>query len=67
MPGSAAHVDKRQLERLSLFRYQLRRFLRFSDDKFFIAIEARDPKYDPQKTRELLERTGALHIEEVED
>ena len=32
MPGSAAHVDKRQLERLSLFRYQLRRFLRFSED-----------------------------------
>jgi DNA-binding MarR family transcriptional regulator len=32
MPGSAIHVDKRQLERLSLFRYQLRRFLRFSED-----------------------------------
>jgi hypothetical protein len=58
------------LNRLPMWYHSLfnsDRFARFSDDKFFIAIEARDPKYDPQKTRELLERTGAVHIEEVED
>ena len=43
------------------------RFSRASDDRFFISIEARDPKYDPDKTRELLESTNALSVEEVED
>ncbi len=58
------------LNRLPMWYHSLfnsERFARFSDDKFFIAIEARDPKYDPQRTRELLERTGAAHVEEVED
>jgi hypothetical protein len=41
------------------------RFARFSDDRFFISIEARDPKYDPERTRKLLEATGATAIEEV--
>lgn len=43
------------------------RFARVTDDRFFISIEARDPKYDPARTRTLLESTGALHVEEVED
>ncbi|MEX1367274.1 MAG: DUF3341 domain-containing protein [Nannocystaceae bacterium] len=43
------------------------RFARVTDDRFFISIEARDPKYDPDKTRELLESTSALNVEEVED
>lgn len=43
------------------------RFHRATDDRFFISIEARDPKYDPDKTRELLESTNALSVEEVED
>ncbi len=47
--------------------FNSKRFARVTDDRFFISIEARDPKYDPQKTRELLESTGALHVEEVED
>ncbi len=49
----------------SLFNSE--RFLRVTDDKFFISIEARDPKYDPQRTRDLLESTGAAAVEEVED
>jgi hypothetical protein len=49
----------------SLFNSE--RFHRFSDDRFFIAIEARDPKFDPERTRKLLEGSGALHVEEVED
>jgi hypothetical protein len=43
------------------------RFSRFSDDRFFISIEARDPKYDGDRTRKLLESTGAAAVEEVED
>lgn len=49
----------------SLFRSK--RFERVTDDKFFIAIESRDPRYDPAETRELLESTGAAVVEEVED
>lgn len=49
----------------SLFNSE--RFKAVTDDKFFIAIEAKDKKYDLERTRKLLEETGAKHIEEVED
>ena len=49
----------------SLFNSE--RFSRVTDDKFFISIEAVDPKYDLEATRQLLESTGATHVEEVED
>jgi len=42
------------------------RFLKVSDDRFVIAIQSRDPKFDITRTRELLERLGGTHIEEVE-
>jgi len=48
----------------SLFR--AKRFARVTDDRFFIAIEARDPRYDAAQTRALLQSTGALEVEEVE-
>ncbi|TPV96778.1 MAG: DUF3341 domain-containing protein [Myxococcales bacterium FL481] len=41
------------------------KFARVTDDRFFIAIEARDPKFGDE-TRALLEATGAVSIEEVE-
>lgn len=41
------------------------RFLRASDDRFFIAIEAADPLFDVNRTRDLLAATGASHIEVV--
>jgi hypothetical protein len=47
--------------------FNAKRFERVTDDKFFIAIETRDPRFDPEKTRALLESTGALEVEEVED
>lgn len=43
------------------------RFLRSSQDKFFVSIEANDPSFDPEKTRVLLERAGARAIEFVEE
>ena len=49
----------------SLFRSEM--FERVTDDKFFIAIETTDPKYDADEVRALLEKTGATNIQEVED
>ena len=43
------------------------KFAAVTDDKFFIAVEARDPKFDSRGTRELLEGTGASSIESVAD
>lgn len=43
------------------------RFLSSSDERFFIAIEASDPAFDPDRTRALLERSGARSIELVEE
>jgi len=42
-------------------------FLRASDDAFFIAIEARDPNFDENATRDLLTASGALSIEAIEE
>ena len=43
------------------------RFERMSDDRFFISIEAADPKFDVEGTRELLESLSPLHVELVEE
>ena len=48
----------------SLFRSE--RFERVTDDKFFISIEAADPKFDLDQTARLLEELGASHVEVVE-
>ena len=41
-------------------------FARATDDGFFVSIESWDPKFDRQRTNELLERCGALHVEMIE-
>ncbi|WGL61313.1 DUF3341 domain-containing protein [Pigmentibacter sp. JX0631] len=48
----------------SLFRSE--NFKRVTDDKFFIAIEASDPKFDPEKTMDFLKELGASNVEFVE-
>lgn len=56
------------LNRLPQFYHSLfhsDRFARVTDDKFFISIEAKDPRFAPNATRALLEKAGAKHIEEV--
>jgi len=43
------------------------RFLRASDDRFFICIEAGDPKFDPNGLRSLFQNAGATYIDLVEE
>jgi len=43
------------------------RFEGFSDDKFFVSIEAEDRQFDVVKTRRLLESTHPTHVELVEE
>ena len=43
------------------------RFRSASDDRFFISIEANDPKFDADKTRLLLEGAHAAHVEVIEE
>ena len=42
------------------------RFLRVTDDRFFIIIEAKDPKFYRAKTEQLLSSLGASTVEEVQ-
>jgi hypothetical protein len=42
-----------------------RRFRRATSDRFFISIEAGDPRYDPERTPRFLEALGATAVEEV--
>lgn len=41
------------------------RFKRATNDRFFISIEAEDPRYDRQRTRALADGLGAAHVEEL--
>lgn len=43
------------------------RFQRVTDDKFFLLIEARDPKFDEKETKELIEATKPVVLEEVQE
>ncbi len=43
------------------------RFARATDDRFFISIEAQDPKFDLEETRALLEGCRPTHVELVEE
>lgn len=40
-------------------------FTKFSDDGFILVVEARDPKFKKEQTREFLQEIGAVEIEEV--
>jgi len=56
-----------QLPRLNHPLFASRQFHRATDDGFFIAIEARDPKFSPNETRDLLANIGGTSIELVEE
>lgn len=41
------------------------RFERATDDRFFVSVEAADPKFDADATESLLRRAGATTVEEI--
>ena len=43
------------------------RFRRATQDRFFISIEARDPKFHDGRMQDFLECLGSTHVERVED
>ncbi|NUN14645.1 MAG: DUF3341 domain-containing protein [Myxococcales bacterium] len=47
--------------------FQSKAFDRASDDKFFISIEAQDPRFDTSKTADMLRSVGATHVEMLEE
>ncbi|MCB9837782.1 MAG: DUF3341 domain-containing protein [Phycisphaeraceae bacterium] len=55
------------LPRLSHPLFDSERFLRASDDAFFIAIESKDARYSETATRSLLESAGATSIELIQE
>jgi hypothetical protein len=44
-----------------------KRFLRATDDRFFISIEARDPRFVRSRTEAFLRSLGAKSVEVIED
>ena len=56
-----------RLPRLYNPLFRSTRFHLVTHDRFFIAIEATDPKFSDAETRKLLESAGSIHIEEVRD
>ncbi len=42
-------------------------FVRAMDDRFYIVIEANDPKFNPAQTRALLEQAGGKDIAELDE
>jgi hypothetical protein len=55
------------LPRLSHPIFNSTAFERATDDAFFISIEARDAKFDAEKTKAFLQDIGATYIELVEE
>ncbi|MCB1162702.1 MAG: DUF3341 domain-containing protein [Candidatus Krumholzibacteriia bacterium] len=43
------------------------RFRRATDDRFFITVEARDPRFREDDTRSLLESLGPVQVERLEE
>ena len=43
------------------------RFASFSNDRFFLSVEASDPKFHLERTRDLLEKSHPAAIELIED
>ena len=56
-----------QLPRLNHPLFASEQFSRVTDDKFFIAIEARDVKFSAEATKGFLDEIGGANIELVED
>lgn len=47
--------------------FESSRFTAATDDKFFLSVEAVDPKFDLDRVRALLDRSKAAHVEVIEE
>jgi hypothetical protein len=47
--------------------FKSERFRRVTNDRFFVVVDATDPKFDEQGTAELLRQAHAVNVERVED
>lgn len=47
--------------------FRSERFRRVTTDRFFIAIESADERFDAGRTEELLRSVGSVHVERLED
>lgn len=56
-----------RLPQLYHWAFHSKRFERVTDDRFFITIDAEDPKFDTDKTGALLEKTHPAHVEIVSE
>jgi hypothetical protein len=56
-----------KLPRLHHPLFNSKNFLKFSDDGFFLCIEARDPNFSLEKTQSFLSEIGGKNLEIVED
>jgi hypothetical protein len=45
--------------------FNVERFARASRDRFFLCIEATDPMFDPDITRQFLENVNSLEVMDV--
>ena len=55
------------LPRWSNPRFRLSRFRKATDDRFFIGIDAKDPRFDTESVGQLLGDTGAVSLQECWD
>jgi len=56
-----------RLPRLHHPLFKSARFTKATHDRFFVVIEATDPRFSDVETRKLLEHAGSKHVEEVRD
>jgi hypothetical protein len=56
-----------RLPQLYHWAFHSKRFKRVTDDRFFITVEAEDPKFSPEKTGELLEKTHPTSVEIIHE
>jgi hypothetical protein len=56
-----------RLPQLYHWVFNSERFARVTDDRFFISIDAEDPKFHAEKTRALLDKTHPINVEEIDE
>ena len=48
-------------------RDRVRSYFSGSDDRFFVAVDSDDPKFDETETLQLMESLGGTHVEAIDE